>query len=60
MTRQETAFSVLGAVAGIVPVEIASLSGRYPRKIVDRHPMSRLDELLPFAYVKSAPIKAVA
>ena len=29
-------------------------------KIVDRHPMSRLDELLPFAYVKSELEKAVA
>jgi len=29
-------------------------------KIVDRHPMSRLDELLPFAYVKPEPEKAVA
>ena len=29
-------------------------------RIVNRHPMSRLDELLPFAYVKSAPAKAVA
>ncbi len=29
-------------------------------KIVGRHPMSRLDELLPFAYVTPAPAKAVA
>jgi len=29
-------------------------------KIVDRHPMSRLDELLPFAYVKPEFAKAVA
>jgi hypothetical protein len=29
-------------------------------KIVDRHPMSRLDELLLFAYVKPEPEKAVA
>jgi len=29
-------------------------------RIVDRHPMSRLDELLPFAYVKPEAEKAVA
>jgi transposase len=29
-------------------------------KIVDRHPMSRIDELLPFTYVKSELEKAVA
>ena len=29
-------------------------------RIVDRHPMSRLDELLLFAYVKPEPEKAVA
>jgi len=29
-------------------------------RIVDRHPMSRLDKLLPFAYLKPAPAKAVA
>lgn len=29
-------------------------------RIVDRHPMSRIDELLPFAYVKPEPEKAVA
>ena len=29
-------------------------------KIVDRHPMSRIDELSPFAYVTSALEKAVA
>ena len=29
-------------------------------KIVDRHPMSQIDELLPFAYVKQEPEKAVA
>ena len=28
-------------------------------KIVDRHPMSRIDELLPFTYVKSELEKAV-
>jgi transposase len=29
-------------------------------RIVDRHPMSRIDELLPFAYVKPTLVKAVA
>jgi len=29
-------------------------------KIVDRHPMRRIDELLPFTYVKSEPERAVA
>ena len=29
-------------------------------RIVDRHPMNRIDELLPFAYVKPTPVKAVA
>ena len=29
-------------------------------KIVSRHPMSRIDELLPFAYIKNTPEKAVA
>jgi transposase len=29
-------------------------------KIVDRHPMSRIDELLPFAYIKKTPQAAVA
>jgi transposase len=29
-------------------------------RIVDRHPMSRIYELLPFAYLKPAPAKAVA
>ena len=29
-------------------------------KIVDRHPMSRIDELLPFTYVNSEFAKAVA
>ncbi len=29
-------------------------------KIVGRHPMSRIDELLPFAYIKKAPEQAVA
>jgi len=29
-------------------------------KIVNRHAMSRIDELLPFAYVKNTPEKAVA
>jgi transposase len=29
-------------------------------KIVNRHPMSRLDELLPFAYPQSAPQSAAA
>jgi transposase len=28
-------------------------------RIVDRHPMSRLNKLLPFAYVKPVPAKAV-
>jgi transposase len=28
-------------------------------RIVDRHPMSRLDELLPFAYVKPTHANAV-
>ncbi len=29
-------------------------------KIVGRHPMSRIDELLPFAYIKKATEQAVA
>jgi hypothetical protein len=29
-------------------------------KIVARHPMSRIDELLPFAYIKNAPEQAMA
>jgi hypothetical protein len=29
-------------------------------RIVNRHPMSRLDELLPFAYLTNATEKAVA
>jgi hypothetical protein len=29
-------------------------------KIVARHPMSRLDELLPFAYMDAAPDRAAA
>src|SRR5207247_1592503 len=29
-------------------------------RIVDRHPINRIDELLPFAYVKPTPVKAVA
>ena len=29
-------------------------------RIVNSHPMSRIDELLPFAYVSSASLRAVA
>src|SRR5207247_9181202 len=29
-------------------------------RLVDRHPMNLIDELLPFAYVKPTPVKAVA
>ena len=39
--------------------ELASLIATCKKNDVDHHPMSRVDELLPFAYLKPAPAKAV-